>query len=472
MSFLAPAALGLFAVLWAGHWALPHRWRLPWLWLGSLVLYGWVHPWFVVVLLLSAQVAHGAGWWVARVPRLARAGLVVSAVAQLGLLATFKYVDFLVVELQAALAMIGADVSLQTLGWVAPLGLSFYTFQALSYPIDVARGRVAARMGWAGWLQVHAFVAFAPQLVAGPIERAGHLLPQLVAERRLAVDDLRAGLSLIVWGAVQKVVVADSLAPYVDAAFRAAEPGGMLLWAGVVGFMVQVYADLSGYTDLARGLARLLGITLVRNFDRPWRAVSPGDFWGRWHQSMTRWVRDYVLTPLLGAPPVSTARWAVATTVTLLLLGVWHGAGWNYVLFGALHAAAFLAWAALGRWLGRAEASVGLARGAWWLVTMGGLGTVGALVFREPDAGRLVGHLSRAPWAASDVEQAAAAVVWGTTLVAAAVLVGGRAYNRALRHRWSTLWGLPLWSTGCAIGAVAAWLLSGESPVDFLYFQF
>lgn len=462
MILLAPEALALLLGLAVGHALLPARARLAWLWLGSLVAYGWVHPWFVAVLLLSAQVAHAAGWWVGAVPRLARAGVAVAAAVQLGLLAGFKYLDFGVVALQQGLASLGVEVGLHTLGWVAPLGLSFYAFQALAYPVDVLRGRTPPPQGWRGALEVHAFVAFAPQLVAGPIERAAHLLPQLTAARRASLEDVRAGVALIVWGAVQKVAVADLLAPYVDAAFRGVHPGGMLVWAGVLGFMVQVYADLSGYTDLARGFARLVGVRLVRNFDRPWRAVSPGDFWGRWHQSVTRWVRDYVLTPLLGRPPVSRARWAGATVVTLLLLGVWHGAGWNYVLFGALHAGAFLLWAALGT----------PPRAVGWLLTLGGLAPLGALVFREPDPGRLLGHLSRAPWAATEGEHAAAAVVFAAALLGATVLALGRAWNRWLRDRWATAWGLPLFTTGCAVGAALAWVLSGDAPVDFLYFRF
>jgi len=438
---------------------------------ASLLVYGWIHPWFVAVLLISAHVDFVAAWLIHRAPRLRRAWLAWAIGANLGMLATFKYLDFGVAQLQAALASLGVDASLHALGWAVPLGLSFYTFQTLSYTVDVYRGTTAARTGWAGWRDVLAYVAFFPQLVAGPIERAGHLLPQLEAERRPGGDDVAAGVSLLCWGAVQKVVIADSLAPYVDRAFRLEAVGGPVVAAATLGFMVQVYADLSGYTDLARGAARLLGIELVRNFDRPWRAATTGEFWSRWHMSMTHWVRDYVLTPLLGSPPVSTARWATAIVITLLAIGVWHGAGWNFIIFGAFHAVATLASAAIERRAGPARTWHPWARRTSALIHLVAVGWTGALIFREPDVGRLTAHLSRPPWAGSPEEAVVAAGILGVVLAGIATLAAGRAVRRWLRaHRSPRWWWLH--STAWLLASVAVWLFAGTSRVDFLYFAF
>jgi D-alanyl-lipoteichoic acid acyltransferase DltB (MBOAT superfamily) len=216
-----------------------------------------------------------------------------------------------------------------------PIGISFYAFQTLSYVIDVYRGQVEPRNNF---IDVAVFVSFFPQLVAGPIERAGRLLPQYENRRRINHSDVSSGLQLLLWGFFKKLVIADNLAIIVNKIFETQNPSPALLGVGVVAFGIQIFADFSGYTDIARGSARLLGINLSRNFDNPYLSASPMDFWRRWHISLSTWFRDYVYIPL-GGSKAGAWRNAGALIATFLLAGFWHGAAWNFILWGAYHGA-------------------------------------------------------------------------------------------------------------------------------------
>jgi len=260
-----------------------------------------------------------------------RRWLLLSLTANLGLLGFFKYANFGIDSMATLLDGLGFEAHLPTLSIILPVGISFYTFQTISYTVDVYRGQRGAVKSL---LDFALYVAFFPQLVAGPIERSTTLLPQLQKPRRATPEDWQVGLTWIALGYFYKVVLADTIAPLVEHAFRAdAAVTAPVLWLGAVGFAVQVYGDFAGYSLLARGVARLFGVQLMRNFKSPYLALSPGDFWRRWHITLSFWFRDYVYIPLGGS---RQGRWRTQFNLllTMTLAGLWHGAGWNFVLWG------------------------------------------------------------------------------------------------------------------------------------------
>ena len=251
----------------------------------------------------------------------------------LGVLFTFKYFNFFVDTVASRLGFLGFEPDDITLRLALPIGISFFTFQALGYVVDVHRGTVRAERNPVDFFL---FVTFFPQLVAGPIERAAHLLPEFKNRRRLSDDDVLSGCYLIVQGLAKKIVVADNIKPIVDTIFGLENASGPLVLAGLIGFTFQIYCDFSGYSDIARGTARLLGFRLLLNFERPYWSGSPAEFWRRWHISLSNWFRDYVYIAL-GGNRRGPTRTYVNLFATMVLSGLWHGASVNFVLWGAFH---------------------------------------------------------------------------------------------------------------------------------------
>ncbi len=266
-------------------------------------------------------------------PRVRRGYLVVSIITNLGLLGTFKYYDFFVENLQALLTSVGLPCSPLTLGIVVPVGISFYTFQTMSYTIDVYRRQMRACDSLRDFAL---YVAFFPQLVAGPIERGARFLPQVQNERRLTATALREGLWWVLLGYFMKVYVADNLAPFVDRAFAGRDLSGAAALLAMYGFAFQIYCDFAGYSHIARGIARLMGFKLIENFHMPYLATGPSDFWRRWHISLSTWLRDYLYIPL-GGNRHGRSRTYLNLMIAMLLGGLWHGAQWKFVLWGAFH---------------------------------------------------------------------------------------------------------------------------------------
>jgi D-alanyl-lipoteichoic acid acyltransferase DltB (MBOAT superfamily) len=254
----------------------------------------------------------------------------------IGILVLFKYFDFFLRSFYALWGENYASGSFNLLDVIIPVGLSFYTFQTLSYTIDVYRGKLAPTNNV---LDFMCFVSFFPQLVAGPIERAGKLLPQIGNPRQFIPEKQTDGLRLILWGLFKKVVIADSLGLAVDVIFAEPEQFGFMTLAyGAFLFACQLYCDFSGYTDIALGTAKLFGIELSENFKHPYRSRSFTLFWRRWHITMTRWFMDYVFIPVNKILPWSRrANIASATLITMLLIGLWHGANWTFIVFGLIH---------------------------------------------------------------------------------------------------------------------------------------
>lgn len=302
----------------------------------SLFFYAWHVPYYLPILLFSIAVDFWAGRQISKSGKAsarAKSFLILSLVVNLGLLALFKYVDFFLFTIESVV-----PYRLEPLGWVLPMGISFYTFQSMSYTLDIYRGRLEPEKSL---LNFALYVSFFPQLVAGPIVRAGDFLYQLERKRSLHLRVFGEGIRLMIRGFFLKLVVADNLAPFVDANWIPAgsEQGGALLaWASLFAFSAQIFADFAGYTDIARGCGYLLGFRFPENFRLPYSANSFSDFWRRWHMTLSGWLRDYLYIPLGGnrGGRLKTAR---NLAIVMLLGGLWHGAGWNFVVWGALHGA-------------------------------------------------------------------------------------------------------------------------------------
>lgn len=296
----------------------------------------------------------------------ARLFLITSVVTNLGILGTFKYFDFFAAEFAQMASGIGWEVNALTLNLILPVGISFYTFQTMSYTIDIYRREMKPTRDL---LQFAAFVSFFPQLVAGPIERARNLLPQFAEVRAITWDRLRAGAMLFLWGFYKKVVIADNVAVISDQVFTdPANAAPAELMAGALAFTIQIYCDFSGYSDMARGLARMLGFELMLNFRMPYFSRTPSEFWQRWHISLSSWLRDYLYIPLGGNRGGSFATYR-NLALTMLLGGLWHGAAWTFIAWGAFHGALLIVYRAgrIDEWL---RGLSGIASGVATVVAM------------------------------------------------------------------------------------------------------
>ena len=305
---------------------------------ASYVFYGWWDWRFLLLIAFTSFCSWGSGLLIGKAEskKKAKTWMWLNIVLNLGILALFKYYDFFVSEF-AELFNISTDGLL--LKVILPVGISFYTFQALSYSIDVYRGKIEPTKDIVAFF---AFISFFPQLVAGPIERATNLLPQFLKKREFDFDTAADGMRQILWGLFKKIVVADNCAVYVDRVFSTytGQSGSTLLLAAIL-FTFQIYGDFSGYSDTAIGTAKLFGIKLMRNFNVPYFSRDIAEFWRRWHISLTTWFRDYVYIPL-GGSRVSKAKVVRNTFIIFLLSGFWHGANWTFIAWGAYHAVLFL----------------------------------------------------------------------------------------------------------------------------------
>ena len=326
-----PIVAGLFFIL-------PHRWRWILLLVASYLFYLSWNPKYIIVLLAVTGISYLAGLWLNREgsPLARRLILIFSLAASLGILFFFKLANFILPSISGTMELWGRMPQ----SIVIPLGLSFYTLQTMSYIIDVYRGTVKAEKR-AGIFSL--FVAFFPQLPAGPIGRAKHLLPQYDREHTPDYEGIVTGLQRIVWGLFKKLVIADRLSPLVDTVYgNPTGYTGLALILATYAFAFQIYCDFSGYADIAVGVARVMGFQLTENFQQPYYAQSIADFWRRWHISLSTWLRDYIFYPMQRALRRSQSSGQLPTLilppmVTMLASGLWHGEGWTFLLWGALH---------------------------------------------------------------------------------------------------------------------------------------
>jgi alginate O-acetyltransferase complex protein AlgI len=307
---------------------------------ASNVFYGYWDWRFLILIWISTVLDYTVGRRLGsvEVPRARRGLLTLSIVGNLAMLGVFKYYDFFALSAGRMLDGLGWHVQPALLNVALPVGISFYTFQTMSYTIDVYRGRTKPCRDLLVFAQ---YVCFFPQLVAGPIERAGRLIPQLAETHRVRAEGVMSGLLLIVWGSFKKAFVADTLGRILVDPFFADARNGAELWVASAAFGVQIYCDFSGYCDVARGAARCMGVELTENFRAPYAAANITEFWRRWHVTLSSWFRDYVYIPL-GGNRAGRRRTYCNLIITMLLCGLWHGANMTFVLWGALHGAALL----------------------------------------------------------------------------------------------------------------------------------
>lgn len=454
MSFVTPEFLAFFTVVLALYSVLTHRWQNVLLLVASAVFYGWEEPWYVALLYAATAGDFLAGLAMERWPGHKRLALTVSIVLNLGLLAWFKYAGLFATTLQ----QLGVPVAIPVVP--LPAGISFYTFQTMSYTIDVYRGE---RKPSHSPLHYFTFVSFFPHLVAGPIMRAPVLLAQVEHPRTLRWERVGSGLALATLGAVKKLVIADNVAVYVDRLFGLPHLSLPLALAGAFAFAVQILADFSGYTDMARGLARTLGFDIPPNFLHPYLAANPREFWQRWHVSFSSWIRDYLYIPL-GGSRGGPARVAAVTLATMGISGLWHGASWNFALWGIYHGILIVVHRRVQRWLAPIPRILAVPSMFVWTV-------FGWLLFRQHDGASLAWTFTH-PLPAHPREEAVVAGV-----VAAVGAAGGAALILALLVERHVVPRLGSYRLAAGIGfvslaATATFYWMRTNADAFIYFRF
>ncbi len=346
MSFNSVEFLVFLIAVVGCYWFLGHRAQNLMLLGASYLFYGAWNWKFLGLILLTTSVDYTAALVIAgpNSQRRRKAALIGAMAVNLGVLGFFKYYNFFVSDVLGFFSLVGLPYTPLVLGIVLPVGISFYTFQSMSYTIDAYRGDVKPTHSF---LDYALYVSFFPQLVAGPIERAPHLLKQIQTPRTVSLERINEGMLLLALGLFKKVAVADQMAQYVDAAFD--RQTGWKLLIAIYFFAIQIYCDFSGYTDIARGSAKLLGIDLRHNFNRPYFARNLTEFWRRWNMSLSTWFRDYVYRPLGGKHARGWRPYRNLMAV-FLLSGLWHGANWTFVIWGAIHGTFLMAEKALSGW--------------------------------------------------------------------------------------------------------------------------
>ena len=440
---------------------------------ASYIFYGWWDWRFLILIAITTIFSFFSGIGIEKAPtqRAKKAVMIANIVVNLGILGVYKYYDFFAREFAQ---FFGIESDFLLLHLILPVGISFYTFQALSYSIDVYRKQIEPCHDIVAFT---AFLSFFPQLVAGPIERATNLLPQFQMKRTFDYATAVDGMRQILWGLFKKIVVADNCATYVDTVFAdlSNQSGSTLVLAAVL-FTFQIYGDFSGYSDIAIGTAKLFGIKLMRNFHMPYFSRDIAEFWRRWHISLTTWFRDYVYIPLGGSRPdtshlsplasrlsPSTYTKCIAvrnTFIIFLLSGFWHGANWTFVLWGAYHALLFVPLLLMGK-NRRYRADDQTWRDIPRMLLTFVLVVIGWILFRSPDMGSCVDYLAgichssifSLPFVENTVHLTATAI--------AILVMLGMEWRRQLPNRWWMYFALTL----------AIWWFAGQD-MDFIYFQF
>ncbi len=488
MIFHSLAFYVFFFITVVAYWLLPRRAQNVLLLVASYVFYGWVHAWWPILLFATTFVDY----WAARLmTRSVGAGLQsrppgrkgwlwLSIISNLGLLGVYKYFNFFIENVAAAGAAVGWHIPPIALRLALPAGISFYTFQSMSYTIDVYRGHAPARTRF---VDVAAFVSFFPHLVAGPIMRATNLLPQFERDRTFSPSAARDAALLIIWGLFKKLVIADNVGVIANKVFSLESPEFFVLWAGVFAFAIQIYADFSAYTDIARGVAKWYGFDLIRNFERPYLASGPADFWRRWNISLSTWFRDYVYIPL-GGTRRGPWRAAANIMITFLVSGLWHGASWNYVLWGAYHGTLLLIARLFGSGVPKTQ-DPGPKTALLRVVRISGmflLTCVGWLIFRETELAQLQRHLQLTPVESTELGRSAGLYLF--------LLVGLYSIPLWVYDLWAELKGPDLtaaldvperivrWPRVATQAALAGLMMAAiltlrsQTSLDFIYFAF
>lgn len=438
----------------------PHRWRMVWLTAMSYLFYGWWDWRFCGLLAFSTCFDYWCGGRLAAETDRTRKRrwLVFSVVCNLSLLGFFKYYDLGATTVNRVAAALGADAPLiPVLRIVLPVGISFYTFQTMSYCIDLYLGTAKRARGF--W-DFACYVSFFPQLVAGPIVRYHELAEQLV-QRTHTAGKAAAGVVLIVLGLAKKLLLADGVAPLADRAFGVHGLGALDAWSGLVAYTMQIYFDFSAYSDMAVGLGLLFGFTFPQNFNSPYKATSVADFWRRWHISLSAWLRDYLYIPL-GGSRLGPGRTYVNLFTTMLLGGLWHGANWTFLLWGGYHGLLLAAERATGRRAAANGAPAFLRQGLTFLLVM-----FGWLLFR-------CANLDQVGWMLAGLAGTNGPGRFGGDTLGALLLGAACALAWWGPNTWEIRWklSLPLMIGLGLLFALCVCIMMVNTSSPFLYFQF
>lgn len=451
-----------FSVFWIGR---QRTFQLVWLLVASIAFYAFWNPWFLILIAVSTSIDYIAGLTLPHVssPSHRRAILVVSVGANVGILVAFKYSVFLLQTAASVAGLAGVSLPPPAFSPLLPLGLSFYTFEAISYVVDVYRGTLTPVRNP---LHYALYILFFPHLISGPIVRGHEFLPQLERRRRPDWLRLEMALGLFTLGLFKKVVLADRLPPIIDPVFASPELySSGTLWLAVMGFSVQAYCDFSGYSDMAIALAHTFDIKLPQNFRTPYFAPNIAEFWRRWHMTLSRWMRDYIYIPLGGS-----RRGEIATSRNLLLTmalgGLWHGAAWHYVAWGAYHGALLAVHRLIAR--GRVPAT-----GAWLPASIAVtyfFVCIGLVIFRADSLAVASTMLGRMLTPSSGV--ALAGTIQTTLLAILGVAFVGHLLETIKVQRVAWQYPAPIRGAVLATALVLIQFLTPDQGPAFLYFQF
>ena len=460
MLFNSLEYLFFLPIVFAIYWLLRNHLKLQNLFvvLASYVFYGWWDWRFLILIAFTSFCSWGSGLLIEKSPN-RKFWMIANIVVNLGILAVFKYYDFFVSEFGA---LFGISTESLLLRIILPVGISFYTFQALSYSIDVYRGNIKPTKDIIAFF---AFISFFPQLVAGPIERATNLLPQFLQKRTFNYEQGVDGMRQILWGLFKKIVVADNCAMYVDQVWATydTQSGSTLLLAAIL-FTFQIYGDFSGYSDIAIGTAKLFGIKLMRNFNNPYFSRDIAEFWRRWHISLTSWFRDYVYIPM-GGNRQGLSRTIFNTLIVFLICGLWHGANWTYLVWGLYNVPLFLPLILLGKSKRYKDSPLAWKQFPQMLLTFV-LVTIGWIIFRAPSLSDAWGYVC------SMINMSGSApvipitqwigIIFGLLTMIAFEWSSRNSDQAPVPHKW--------WIYYILIAAI--WWYAPSFSTDFIYFQF
>jgi D-alanyl-lipoteichoic acid acyltransferase DltB (MBOAT superfamily) len=468
LSFTSFDFLIFFLVVFALYWlARERRWQNTLLLAASYVFYGWVHPWYALMLGASTLADYFIARGMAARPERKRGLLGLSLLVNLGVLAFFKYYNFFSPALVSSLNSLGLAADPLLVRILLPAGLSFYTLKKLGYILDVSNGTLKPTHTL---LDFALYVSFFPQIVAGPIDRPRSLLPQLEAARVWKAEYFYQAWPLLVMGLFKKVVIADTVRGVIDPIFGLREPTLLMLLVGALGFTLQILADFSAYTDIARGLALLLGFQTPENFRQPYLALTPTEFWNRWHITLSTWLRDYVFFPLRRALMRSKRAlpdWVIQSApplVTMLVSGIWHGAGWTFIAWGGMYGLLIVVYQLLGI-RGEWRPSVWWQRILAWAVMFSFI-VFGWLIFRAPSLGWVANILFSGSQVGAQGERAVAVFS-----LAAIFLYSLPLLLKSLLDRYVKETSL-LHSLYYSIATIATVIYLNASAFDFIYTRF
>jgi alginate O-acetyltransferase complex protein AlgI len=445
--------------------------------IASYVFYGWWNWRFLSLIFITTLVTYIAGSQIGRTDKETQKSrrigwLIVALLVNLSILGVFKYFNFFIESFAQILGWVGVSANLPTLRLILPLGISFFTFQSLTYPLDVYFERTKPIRNL---LSYFAFIAFFPQLLAGPIGRASLLLPQFQEFRQFNRSKATDGLRQMLWGFFKKLVIADNLAPHVDRIFSNYQTlDGLTLALGVFFFAIEIYADFSGYSDIALGVANLFSISLMRNFAFPYFARDIGEFWRHWHISMTSWFRDYLYFRL-GGLYGSKLRRIFNVVLTFTVSGLWHGANWTYIFWGFLNGLYFIPINLQNEpphrshFIAKGKLFPPLKEFGLVLITFT-MTCFAWIFFRAPtlgDALKFIGRMFQTPWMNLDYAPFIVPLIWAVVLLSSEWLQRTRQHALEMKKK-----SLPFrWSVYVAIVA-AIFLFGNFGSTEFIYFQF